>query len=337
MKNIRVKGKNWVKRSLVSSQALRFASRLNPPGVAILMYHSVMVEPRLHATTLGEIVHSAEIFRRQMEVIARQYHPVSLDEVLLFVQGQKQLPPRPVVVTFDDGYADNFDVAAPILKEFGISGVFYVTVACIDKAVPPWVSRLRHAFFSTKKPSWSGLNGQTQSLGNAPQRDQAFIAASERCARLTGDGQEKFVNAIECELELEPLPNWNSLMMSWEHARELVRQGHIVGSHTMTHPNLAHVADGEMEFELEQSKQRLEQELSSPTIHFSYPCPILQPHWSARTVQVCRKLGYRTAVTTSSGPVRKGDDPHSLHRVPPTAGVDGLRWNLECTFLGRAM
>ena len=134
--NIRAKGKNWVKRSLVSSRALGFASRLNRPGVAILMYHSVMVEPRLHATTLGEIVHSAGMFRRQMEVIARHYNPVSLDEVLAFVQGQTQMPPKPVVVTFDDGYADNFEVAAPILNEFGIPAVFYATVACVDQATP---------------------------------------------------------------------------------------------------------------------------------------------------------------------------------------------------------
>lgn len=335
--NIRAKGKNWVKRSLVSSRALGFASRLNRPGVAILMYHSVMVEPRLHATTLGEIVHSAEMFRRQMEVIARHYNPVSLDETLVFVEGQTQMPPKPVVLTFDDGYADNFEVAAPILNEFGIPGVFYVTVACVDQATPPWVSRVRHAFSSTKKTTWSGLNGQGRPLGNATERDQAFTAACEHCACLTGDAQERFVDSVEREFEPEPLPGRARLMMRWEQARELVRQGHIVGSHTMTHPNLAHVTDGELQFELEQSKRRLEQELSSPVIHFSYPCPILQPHWSARTVQVCRKLGYRTAVTTNSGPVREGDDPLSLHRVSPTAEVDGLRWNLECTFLGRAM
>lgn len=335
--SIRAKWKNGVKRSLVSSGVLRLASHLNRSGVAILMYHSVMVEPRLHTTTLGEIIHSAEVFRRQMEVIARRYNPVSLDKVLSFVEGQTLMPPKPVVVTFDDGYADNFEVAAPILNKFGIPGVFYVTVACVDKATPPWVSRLRHAFSSTQKALWSGLNGQPRSLGNAIGRSQALTAACEHCARLTGDAQEGFVASIEREFEPEPLPGRTRLMMTWEQTRELARQGHIVGSHTMTHPNLAHVADRELEFELEQSKRRLEEELSSRVIHFSYPCPILQPHWSARTVEVCRKLGYRTAVTTNSGPVREGDDPLSLHRVPPTADVDGLRWNLECTFLGRAM
>ena len=125
--------------------------------------------------------------------------------------------------------------------------------------------------------------------------------------------------------------------MTWEQARALMRQGHIVGSHTMTHPNLAHVKNGDLERELEQSKLRLEQQLSSRVIHFSYPCPILEPHWSALTVEVCRKVGYLTAVTANPGPVHEGDDPLSLRRMHPTTDVDGLRWNLECTFLGRAM
>jgi peptidoglycan/xylan/chitin deacetylase (PgdA/CDA1 family) len=127
-------------------------------------------------------------------------------------------------------------------------------------------------------------------------------------------------------------------MMTWEQARQLVGQGHIVGSHTVSHPNLAHLEDEpELRFELEESKRRLGQELASPAIHFSYPCPILQPHWSARSTQICRELGYRTAVTTNSGPVRVGDDPLTLHRLPASKDVDELRWALDCTFLGRAM
>ena len=335
--NIRAKGKNWVKRSLLSSRALHFASRVRQPGVAILMYHSVMVEPEAHATTLGKIIQSAQTFRRQMEVIARHYNPVSLDDVLMFVQGQKKMPSKPVVVTFDDGYADNFEVAAPILNEFGIPAVFYITVDCVDKATPPWVSRLRYAFSTTGKRTWSGLDGKPLPLANAAERDQAFTTACEHAACLTGNIQEQFVKSVEREFEVGSLPERDRLMMTWEQARALTRQGHIVGSHTMTHPNLAHVRNGDLATELEQSKLRLEQQLSSRVIHFSYPCPILEPHWSALTVEVCRKVGYLTAVTTNPGPVHEGDDPLSLRRVHPTTGIDGLRWNLECTFLGRGM
>ena len=325
---------HWIKRSLLSSGALRFGSRFSPDSVAILMYHSVMDDPTEHANLLGEIIHPTSIFQQQMEVIARDFDPVSLDDVLLFVQGEKRLPPRAVAVTFDDGYADNLEVAAPVLNRLGIPAVVYATVGCIDKGQLPWVSRLRYTFLTTKKTLWCDAEGQEWKLGDQAARNRAYEAASARCARLVGEAQENFVSTVQHDLEVEPVKT--NLMMTWDQARQLVRQGHIVGSHGMSHPNLAYIKTEELDFELGESKKRLEEELNSPSRHFSYPCPILQPHWSEASVGVCRRLGYATAVTVDSGPVRNGDDPLFLHRVPPTADVEGLRWNLECTFVGRA-
>lgn len=300
------------------------------------MYHSVTDRPERHVNTLGEIVHPTSVFRRQMEVVAREYNSISLDDVLPFLQGKKRLQAKPVVVTFDDGYAGNFEIAAPTLNELGIPAMFYLTVDCIDRGTPPWVSRLRLCFSTTRQVLWSDSAGDRWPLQSAPDRDRAFRSAAEHCARLTGDAQEAFLSTIEHNLGAEPLSATENLMMTWDQVRQLVRQGHTVGSHTMTHPNLAHVKQEEMEFEITQSKRRLEGELDRPIVHFSYPCPILQPHWSPQTVAVCRAVGYDTAVTTDAGPVREGDDPFFLHRVPPGPDVEGLRWNLECTFLGRA-
>ncbi len=105
----------------------------------------------------------------------------------------------------------------------------------------------------------------------------------------------------------------------------------------MSHPNLAYVDSDALEFELRQSKVILEERLESPVRHFAYPRPALQPHWSRESVALCRKLGYYTSVTTVSGPVEKGQNPLLLSRVSPGGDAETLRWNLECTFLGRAM
>src|SRR5437868_4375251 len=157
----------WIKQALAGSGALSLAGRIKGPGVAILMFHSVMPDPRAHLDTLGPIIHSCDVFRKQMELLAREYDPVSLDDVVLFVEGKKRLPRKPVVVTFDDGYADNAEFAAPILNEFGIPAVFYITVDSVDKCTPPWVARLRYAFQRTEKPAWRGLNGKPWPLAGA--------------------------------------------------------------------------------------------------------------------------------------------------------------------------
>jgi peptidoglycan/xylan/chitin deacetylase (PgdA/CDA1 family) len=124
-------------------------------------------------------------------------------------------------------------------------------------------------------------------------------------------------------------------MMSYDQVKTLARQGHIVGSHTMTHPNMAQIDLNDARGEMTESKKRLEQQIGDLVVHFSYPCPALTPHWTEQTVAESFNAGYQTAVTTDGGLARKGDNPLWLSRVRPARTVDGLRWNLECAFAGR--
>jgi peptidoglycan/xylan/chitin deacetylase (PgdA/CDA1 family) len=126
-------------------------------------------------------------------------------------------------------------------------------------------------------------------------------------------------------------------MMDYNQVRSLVQHGHIVGSHTMSHPNMAYITEDEAKIELSESKQRLERQLNAAVRHFSYPCPAMTPHWSEQTVAETRSAGYVSAVTTNGGVTQSGDNPLSLKRIRPTKTAEGLRWNLECAFAGRAM
>jgi peptidoglycan/xylan/chitin deacetylase (PgdA/CDA1 family) len=126
-------------------------------------------------------------------------------------------------------------------------------------------------------------------------------------------------------------------MMNWEEVRNVNQRGHAIGSHTMSHPNVAQIPVEDVRVELEKSRARLEAQLSQPVVHFSYPCPALSPHWSQQTIEECRKAGYKTAVVTDGGLARKGDDQLCLRRVRPSKTLEGLRWNLEWAFAGRVM
>lgn len=145
------------------------------------------------------------------------------------------------------------------------------------------------------------------------------------------------MQATEAELAVRLPDSASSLMMDHQQLRGLLSHGHIVGSHTMTHPNMAHISESDATFELRESKKRLEVTLSLPIRHFSYPCPALSPHWNSRTVALSRAAGYETAVTTDSGLTRQGHDPLALKRISPTKTLDGLRWNLESAFAGRTV
>ena len=327
--------KDLVKSTILSSGLLRLIS----PGAsaAILMYHSVMENPSQHADSLGGIIHSKSEFRAQMELLARDYHPLSLEDVVMKLNAGEVLPTRSVVITFDDGYTDNFEVAMPILNQLGVPATFYVTVDCVEKRKLPWPSRLRFAFRTTKRPRWTDARAESWNLCNPESREQAYLAACDDCCQLAGATQEEFVTSAEKQLQSRVPDDFNSLMMTFDQVRGLVRNNHIVGSHTMTHPNMAHVNECDAEIELVESKRTLEAELKIPIPHFSYPCPALTPHWSERTVAQSRAVGYSSAVTTNGGVVRDGDNPFSLKRIRPTKTAAGLRWNLECAFAGRTV
>ena len=318
---------------------MRLAVHALPTSIAILRYHSIQEDRALYGNSIGEaIIHSLATFQQQMETVAVQFDPVSLDDALAFLRGEKVLPRRPVVVTFDDGYADNAELAAPVLNRLGIPATFYVTVDPVDSSQPPWFCRLRHAFAATKKETWlDSAGGRSHNLENAPQRKAAFLVASERCARKTAAAQNEALQIVEKELEIEPFAPGPRFMMSWEQVRSLRKAGHIIGSHTLSHPNLAHVSTQELAEECRESKKRLERELGEEVIHFSYPSPILQPHWSEQTVNATKACGYQTAVTSTAGVVRSGNDPFHLQRMVVPQEQDEFLWTLECTLLGRKM
>ncbi len=328
--------KRWVKKALLTVGAPRLAARSAPPSAAILAYHSVQDNPQACASTIGLTnIHSTATFTRQMELLAREFHPVPLEDVLLFAARQKRIPPRSVAVTFDDGYLDNYEIAAPVLDRFGIQGTFYVITGSVGGGNLPWFVRLRHAFWATERKLWSQPgDGKRFSLDSPAGRRTAFLAACDNCARLAGPAQEEFVCSIETGLESPP-PAPDGIMMGWDHLRRLHAAGHRVGSHTLCHPNMAFIGEEEARREFTESKRQLEDELGAEARHFSYPHPALDPNCTAQTAAMSREIGFASGVTTVNGAVREGQNPWLLPRLYTLCHATDFLWHLEGAFFDR--
>src|SRR5437016_2829693 len=284
--------KDLIKRTIVGSRLLQAAGRLRGPSAAILMYHSVMEDPGSQEAYLGEIIHSQKVFRQQIELLARRFRPTSLDQVERFINGKAEIPDRAVVVTFDDGYTDNYEIAAPVLNELGVPATFYATVDCVEQRKLPWPGRLWFLFHNTKTGDWSDSSGKTWPLSSGVEREKAMLRSCDECCQLAGTEQEMYVARLAAELDTEVPARSGALMMNYDQLQALAGQGHIVGSHTMTHPNMAYVNPAAARRELTESKLHLEQQLKRPVAHFSYPCPALSPHWTDQTVAASRDAGY---------------------------------------------
>ena len=324
------------KRAISSSGVVRLMGNMREPGVAILRYHAIHDDPTQNEHTIGcGITHSTASFELQMKTLALKFHPISLDELLSSLEEGRRLPRRAVVVTFDDGYADNLEIAAPILKRYDIRACFYIMVGAVDGGGVPWFVRIRHAMAQTKVSRWTDTEGKIRELNSRELRREAFWCASRALAKSTGEQQQNLLNEIEAQLDVEPLTHSACRMLTWDQVRTLHKAGHIIGSHMVSHPNSAYVSGAELDSEFSISKKRLEEELQAPVIHLSYPSPILEPHFSAETIERSRRAGYRTAVTCSPGVVRLGDDPLSLRRVFAKFEPLQFQWALENSFINR--
>jgi hypothetical protein len=142
----------------------------------------------------------------------------------------------------------------------------------------------------------------------------------------------------EREELLAGLPFANSVSdtftMTWGQARDLLKRGHTIGSHTVNHPNVALCSPADRSSEMQESKKTLEANLGIPVQHFSYPNPILHPHWDQNTMKACRLAGYLTAVTSTGGAVVKSTDLMSLRRHYVADSFHEFVWNLEMAFSG---
>jgi peptidoglycan/xylan/chitin deacetylase (PgdA/CDA1 family) len=327
--------KHVAKKVFVASGVLRFAHRLAAPAAVVLRFHSIQDRPEEYANTIGRgPVHATSIFQRHMELIARRFNAISMDDVALFLRGEKSLPPRAVAVTFDDGYKDNFRIAAPILNHLGIPGTFYVLVDSVDRSKAPWYCLLRHAFMTSRMPNWRDpVTGTIYELTDYQGREPIFLSVAGICSKSSAREREELVQDAMRYLDPQAFPNESDLMMTWDDARTLLRSGHIVGSHTMTHPNLAQVAPVEARSELTDSKRKLEKELGELVKHFSYPHPALNPHWNETTLKLTEELGYATAATTSSDAVRADARPLAIPRTYVPRKESEFLWHIERTLL----
>lgn len=298
------------------------------------MYHSIVEEPRLTANSIG-VSQSRSSFEAHIRALARRFNPVTIAQIAQFARGDQPLPGRPVAVTFDDGFADNYDVALPILSRYGVPATFYIMVGALETGNLPWYCRLRYAFSTTRKPYWNDPEGKSHMLKSAQGKESALRIAWEIGAKKTGREQEEFVSQLERLLDLDPLKRHDGMMLAWDKVRALRRAGHIIGAHTCSHPNLAYVSEDVAKHEIAGSKKRLEEELGEPIEHFSYPHPALNPQWNLRTMEITREAGFKSAVLTQTGPVRLGDEPLALKRIYATSDLDQWLWNLERTFLGQ--
>src|SRR5690242_4292419 len=111
---------------------------------AIFLFHGVVRTSRYAVRNYTRKHLEADQFARCLTELKRVGQPVSLDHILHCIREGDGLPPRSFAITFDDGFENNYSVAAPILRDLGIPATFYVTTNFIDSNAMSWIDRIEY-------------------------------------------------------------------------------------------------------------------------------------------------------------------------------------------------
>jgi peptidoglycan/xylan/chitin deacetylase (PgdA/CDA1 family) len=262
----------------------------------VLTYHRVD-EPDAHPwLDPGLISASPQAFEMQMKYLAANYQPISaLDVIKAFeMKGQNTLPPRAVMVTFDDAYCDFEKHAWPILKQYQIPATLFVPTAFPDHPERTfWWDRLFNAIHTTVIGELN-TSSERLTISTALQRNQAYKSIKNFLKTLPHDKAIADVDRICSELDVPPHDND---ILSWDSLRQLVSEGLTLGAHTQNHPIMNCITPDELQKEVIGSLHDLQREIGLVPLTFAYPSGI----YNKEAVKTVERAGFKLAFTTERG------------------------------------
>ena len=286
-----------------------------------LIFHRVLAEddPLLP----GEM--HAQLFDKLLGTLVRYFNVLPVSEALELRQRGK-LPPRSLVITFDDGYADNFTVACPILRRHGLQATFFIASGYLNGGVmfnDKVIEVVRRTSLDEVDLSWIDMGHC--SLSSLEQRRMVIDGLLLKIKYLSLDGRKEALERLLGEAQVMPPTD---LMMSTEQLRALRDAGMEIGGHTMNHPILSVLKDDEAVDEIVRNRDHLTELLGYPPRFFAYPNGKPEADYTARNVRMVEEVGYEAAFTTSWGSIGAESSPYELPRFTPwdrTMGRFSLR------------
>jgi peptidoglycan/xylan/chitin deacetylase (PgdA/CDA1 family) len=309
--------REWLARGLLWSGTTSLLSQLpNRDSLLVLNYHRIgnpdddLFDPSVFSAT-------GEDFDEQISHLKRSASLVTLEEALEFVSGDKETARRcRVLITFDDGYRDNYDIAYPILRSHGVQGVFFIATSMVGSCAVPWWDRIawlmktaQRRRFTLRYPAElvvdidrNGLHASLQSVLRLYKKRENLDPA-------------RFMRELIEAANGEEVPETERRFLSWDEAREMNRGGMAIGSHTQSHAVLGQLTPQRQFEELSGSRAILKEELGVEVDALAYPVGH-RDSFSGETKRLAREAGYRGAFSHYGGTNLRGTtSPYDIKRT----------------------
>jgi peptidoglycan/xylan/chitin deacetylase (PgdA/CDA1 family) len=272
---IRSLAKSCVASAYSWSGARHWLSRANPSDLPFIAgYHRVVADfEAASRRAIPSMLISARTFEKHLDWLGRRFNFVSLDDVGLHLANERQFKRPSAAITFDDGYADVYHNALPILKRKGIPATVFVVTNLVGTSNVQIYDRLYACFSRDRAAAFSKM---TEMLTRMPQR--------EVLAQL---------QSLESDAALASTYGHEFMPLSWEMLEVLQKSDITIGSHTTSHVLLTSESLDEVHRQLIESRQTLENRLRRKIEHFAYP----DGRFNKAVLEIVHQSGYRFAYT----------------------------------------
>jgi peptidoglycan/xylan/chitin deacetylase (PgdA/CDA1 family) len=293
----------------------------NTDHTVVLLYHRIIPKEKEDTVlSLPGIVVYQDSFEEQVKFLSEHYHIVSMDEFIEAKDRQIDLPHKSVVITFDDGWEDNYLYAFPILKKYKVSATIFLTAGLIGTKKFFWPEKV--IFLTKKLFDTNGMESfftryQAQefhalltSLFKDIESSKSWYMFIERFKKIDEQKRDIFIADLETFLQDPEFPSEN-FCLNWYQVKEMAHFGFDFASHGMSHKILTDLNEKEIRKEVAGSKNNLESELNTTVNSFSYP----NGNYNETIIKILKSSGYQSAFTTEPGMNKKECDLYRLRRI----------------------
>ena len=281
----------------------------------VLAYHRV-VDPQSQLAgpwDPGQISCLPHQFEAQAAHLARNFNVLSFSRLKAAQQELTPIPPLSVILTFDDGYLDNYQIAYPILKKYGISAIIFLPTDYIDRQNVFWWDKLYYIIYNSPKQSLEMNHAQGLGMLDLGSRDKRAAALDKLLAmakRIPDTDRVALLEEVyaKAEVTVDPLA-FPRQAVNWGEVKEMIQGDMEFGAHTLSHPILSRLPQDKLAEELTLSRRKIQQETGQPVDCFCYPVG-LEGTFNDNVVEAIRHAGFTYATTALPG-------INDLNRVNP--------------------
>ena len=297
--------------------------------IVILNYHRVLAESDPMLPNEPDAKH----FERQLKWLTNYFNVISLDEALSNLEENKSIDPQ-IVLTFDDGYRNNAEIALPLLKKYGVNASFFIVTDELDGGIM-WndtiIEAIRRTSLNNLEIELSGKTFNYRITSNRSRRK----CADEICRIVkyySIEERGEFVSSFADKLGVKQLPT--DLMMTSEQIKLLTAEGMIVGAHACKHDVLTSMTESSAKNQICDAKIKLEKLLDHPVDYYAFPNGKPGKDYYPAHVDMVKKAGYKAALSTCWGGARQGISLYELPRIMPwRASRPGFVFNLLQSYI----